>query len=347
MTENNEMELIGTALQKFDRVAAGLALLEKNFKGVLYEVDMPMGMAHAKAARKAIRDPRYELEQIRKDAKAPLLALGKRLDSEATRITTALLVLENPIHQQIKNEEERIEREKQERAQAEAVRVAQIRARIDVIRAAPSTVAAKGSEAIQAAVTDYESRAIDESYAEFREEAATALTTTLLALRSLHDQAKEREAEAERIKAERIELDKLRAEQAERNRIAAAEQAKAAAEAKAIADAEAKAQAAVLRHEREENARIARERQAELDRQAEEQRRANAAEATRMAAERAELERQQEALRKANEPKPKPRKAVQNPGRDAITQVLADHYSVDATIVRRWLKEIDWEAEAV
>lgn len=343
---NNELVLIDSALQSFDRISTGFALLEKNYKGMLYEVDTPMGMAHAKAARSAIRDPRYEVERLRKDAKKPLLSLGKRLDAEATRLTNALLELEEPIQLQIKSEEDRIEREKQERAQAEAARVAEIRARIDMIRAAPSTVAAKGSAAIQAIVGDYESETIDESYAEFREEASTALTTTLLALRSLHDQAKEREAEAERIKAERIELDKLRAEQAERARQAAAEQAKEAAEARAVAVETARVHAEALRKEREENARIARERQVELDRQAETQRKAHAVETARIAAERAELERQQAELRKANEPKPKARKAVQNPGRDAITQVLAEHYSVEVPVIRRWLKEIDWESEA-
>jgi hypothetical protein len=358
MTENNEMELIGTALQNFDRVAAGLALLEKNFKGVLYEVDTAMGMAHAKAARQSIRAPRYELEKIRKDAKAPLLALGKRLDSEATRITNALLVLENPIHEQIKNEEDRLEREKQERAQAEALRVAQIRARIDVIRAAPSAVAAKGSAAIQAILADYESKTIDESYAEFREEAATALTTTLLALRSLHDQAKEREAEAERIKAERLELAKLRAEQEARDRLAREAQAKADAEAKAERDAEAAAQAeanrlarAAIEREAAENRRIAAERQAEFDRQESIARQAREAQAKRQATAAAELAAREEALRKANDPKPRALggrgvKGPQNPGRDAITQVLADHYSVDVGMIRRWLKEIDWESEA-
>lgn len=338
MSENNEMELIGTALQNFDRVSAGLALLEKNFKGMLYDVETAMGMEHAKAARAAIREPRYEVERLRKSAKAPLLALGKRLDAEATRITTALLTLEAPIQEQIKGEEDRLEREKLAREAAEAQRVADIYTRIEGIRGWPVQASGKHSSLVQQMMQT----AVDyriEGFAEFTDTASAVLESSRAALSGILNERVTHEAEQERIKADRIELEKLRAEQAEHAKVAATEQAKVAADAKRLQDVE-------LRKEREENARIAAVRQAELDRQAEEQRKANAVEAGRIAAERAELERQQEMLRKASEPKPKPRKAVQNPGRDAIVQVLAEHYSVDTGVTRRWLKEIDWEQEA-
>lgn len=334
MSEHNEMELIGTALQQFDRVAAGLALLEKNYKGMLYEVDTSMGMEHAKAARAAIREPRYEVERLRKSAKAPILALGKRLDAEATRISNALLTLETPIDEQIKSEESRKEQEKAAKAAAEAERIAAIQRRIENIRSWPVTAAGKSSVIVQQILDTARESKPDESFQEFLESALTAWTTSGHALAGILAERVAHEAEQERIKAERIELDRLRAEAAERNRIAAAEQAKAAA-----------LQAEEMRKERELARAEQLKRQAELDAQAEEQRKENAAQAARMASERAELERQQEELRKASEPKPK-RKAVQNPGRDAIVQALADHYSVDATVVRRWLKEIDWEAEA-
>lgn len=344
MTENNEMELIGTALQNFDRVSAGLALLEKNYKGMLYDVESPMGMEHAKAARAAIREPRYEVERVRKSAKAPILALGKRLEAEATRITNALLTLETPIDEQIKSEEDRKKQEKLAKAAAEAKRIQEIQARIEGIRAWPVKAAGKPSSLVQQmtqTATDYRL----EGFEEFTDTAAGALDSSRAALAGILAERLSHEAEQERIKAERVELDNLRAAQAERTRIEAAEQAKAAAAAKALHDAEARAQAETLRLEREENARVAAVRKAELDRQAAEQREAHDAEAARIAADRAELERQQAELRKASEPKPKSRKPVQNPGRAAIVQVLADHYAVDDAVPRRWLKEIDWEQE--
>lgn len=333
---DNEIELISTALANFDRVAAGLALLEKNFKGVLYQVDTPLGMSHAKAARTQIREPRYEVERLRKEAKAPLLSLGKRLDVEATRITNALLTLENPIDEQIKTEEDRKEQEKIAKANAEIARVANIQRMLDGIRNWPVNAAGKPSSLVSQQVNNARDYVIDPAvFEEKTDEATAALESSRAALAGILAERLAHEAEQERIKAERIELDKLRAEQAERDRTAR--------EVQALENAR---QAEIVRQERCENERIARVRQDELNRQADELRREQAAQTGRIAAERAELERQQEALRKASEPKPKPRKAILNPGRAAITEVLAEHYSVEATVARRWLKEIDWEQEA-
>ena len=346
MTENNEMELIGTALQNFDRVSAGLALLERNYKGMLYDVETPMGMEHAKAARAAIRDPRYEVERVRKSAKAPILALGKRLDAEATRITNALLVLETPIDEQIKAEEDRKEREKLAKAAAEAARVAEIQRRIDAIRMWPASAAGQPSSLVLTMVASANEYRIETAvFAEKSEEAAAALEASKYALAGILSERQTHEAEQARVVAERAELAQLRAEQEERDKASRLAQAQADADAKIVRDAELKVQRDRLAAERAENDRIASERRLELDRQETEARKVREAENARLAAERVDLARQQEALRIANLPKPKAKKAVQNPGRDAISEVLAEHYSVHAVTVRQWLKEIDWEQE--
>lgn len=330
MSDNTEIELIGTALQNFDRVAAGLALLEKNYKGVLYDVETSMGMEHAKAARAAIREPRYEVERLRKGAKAPILALGKRLDAEATRITNALLTLEEPIQQQIKGEEDRIEQEKMAAAAREAARVANIQHLIDGIRGWPANAVGKPSALVSQMLNDATDYRIEESvFQERTEEAKGVLMISVTALNGVRAERVTHEAEQERIKAERIELDKLRAEQAERDRLARETQA-----------AENARQAETLRQERAENDRIARERQAEFDRQAQEQRTAQAAEQARIAADRADLERQQAALRKSQEP-PKPSKRI--PTRGEILDVLAKHYGTQVKTVEKWMTMIDWE----
>jgi hypothetical protein len=109
------------------------------------------------------------------------------------------------------------------------------------------------------------------------------------------------DAKAERDRQEAIakaERDAETKRQAEANKLERERIAKEEAEAKTIRDAETKR----LADERAENARIARERQAELDAQAEAQRQANAAEAARLAEQQAEIDRQQEELRKAQEP---------------------------------------------
>lgn len=330
MSDNTEIELIGTALQNFDRVAAGLALLEKNYKGVLYEIDTALGMAHAKAARAAIREPRYEVERLRKDAKAPILALGKRLDAEATRITNALLTLEEPIHEQIQHEEDRIKREKEAKAAAEAARVANIQHLIDGIRGWPANAIGKPSVLVSQMLNDATEYRIEESvFQERTEEAKGVLMISVTALNGVRVERLTHEAEQERLKADRIELERLRAEQTERDRVTRAAQ-----------DAANARQAETLRQERVENDRIARERQAELDRQAKEQRETQAAENARIAADRAELERQQEALRKTQEP-PKPSKRI--PTRGEILDVLAKHYGTQVKTVEKWMTMIDWE----
>lgn len=58
-----DIEQVQTALTEFDRVGAGLAQLAKNYSGVLYDVETPQGLAHAKAARLALRTPRYESDE--------------------------------------------------------------------------------------------------------------------------------------------------------------------------------------------------------------------------------------------------------------------------------------------
>lgn len=374
MSDNTEMALISTALENFDRVAVGLALLEKNYKGVLYEVDTPMGMAHAKAARKAIRDPRYELERIRKEAKAPLLGLGKRLDSEAARITTTLLELENPIHEQIKYEEDRIEKEKLAAAAAEKARADAIQARIDSIRKWPVDATGKTSGEIDNLLqiaTDY--TITDTDFAERGEEAKGVLMASISALQGIYQARLNQEAEAERIRVGMLELAKLKAEAAERDRLAAEERAVQEKSDQAKRDAETAAQAEANRLEREriateeaeakklrdaetarQNASIAAERkrladeQAETDRRNEVERRRQAEEAGRITAAREALERDQASARKAAEPKPepvKPMRTVERPSAAQIIACVAAHWSVSAEVAAKWIQRAKIEME--
>ncbi len=106
---NTDLQIIERALVEFSAVEAGLAVLRNDYANVVYDVATTAGMNDAKAARVALREPRYEIERIRKSAKAPLLALGKKLDSDAARITAEIEKLEGPIDAQIKAEEGRKE----------------------------------------------------------------------------------------------------------------------------------------------------------------------------------------------------------------------------------------------
>jgi hypothetical protein len=336
-----ELSRVTTGVESINRIEAGLADLRERYLGVVYEVTTTAGMDMAKEARAFIREPRYEVERIRKAAKAPILALGKQLDAVAARITEAIEKIEAPIHLQITNEEARKEAEKQARIDAEIYRVKALRERVDELRGCQTLTPASGSELIAEHITDLEAIRPDAGFQEFEQEAFTVWDNALTRLRGLHGAAVAHETEQRRLATERAELAKRQAEQAERERVAAEERRKQEAADKAKREAEEKR----LADERRENARIA-----------EEQRQANAAEEKRLADQRAELEREQAKLREAQapriEPVPsavpaelvtatvtvKPRvRALPPPPAEQMIDAIEDHFLVDRSTALYWL----------
>jgi colicin import membrane protein len=329
---STELETVSKALTDINAVSTGIADLTSQYGGVVYEVATTVGMDEAKAARLAIRTPRYEVERIRKAAKAPLLALGKKLDAEASRIESELLKIETPIDQQIKAEEARKETERQAKIDAEVRRVADLQERVAELRGCQTLSPTDGSKLIADHIQDLERMFIDDSYQEFQQQAIDAKAGGLARLEALHTAAVAHEAEQARIKAEREELARHRAAQALRD-----------AEEKATRDAEAARHAAQMKKEREEHeaaARIERQRIADENEAAQKIR---DAEAAKLAQERAELAHQQEELRKAQEP-PKPAVtkrgvAVKPPSAVELIDVLAKHYKAHPDTIIDWLQQ--------
>ncbi len=282
----------------FDKIAAGIAAIElQHPKDLAVDVTTTAGMKQAVAARAAWRDPRIAVEKARKAAKAPVLELGKQIDTFAAGLESTLREGEDNYDKQIKAEESRKEAEKAAKAESERQRVAAHQDCInnDIVSAARGAVG-QTSEGIALIVSDIEAIVIDASFEEFQGQAQLAKDDTLDKLREMHaaavaheaEQARikaEQEAEAARIAAERAELARLRAEQGARDR-----------EAAAALEVERAAQEAELRKHREAQEaelRAQREAQAKADAEAAAARRA---EESRLAAERAELRRQQEEL---------------------------------------------------
>jgi hypothetical protein len=317
-----EIEQVSLAVAAIDRVETGLATLRERYAGLVFEVATSEGMKAAKEARKAVRDPRLEVERIRKAAKAPILALGKKLDSTAARITAELEKLEDPIAKQITAEEEREEREKQARIEAELARVTGLQERVAELRGAVAAAMNCSAALILEHIADLERVPVDASFEEFEEQAQDAKTATLARLKELHTAAVSREAEAERIKAERAELAKLRAEQEARDKVAREAQAKLDAEAKAerdrleaLAKAEQHAAAEQLRQERAAFEREQAEHQAKL---------------------RADLEAE---LRKSAPA----RVSNERPTDEEIIECVATHFGVGPFEAFEWLMEIKSE----
>ena len=333
---STDIELVQTALVEFDRVGAGLAQLQKNYAGMLYDVETPNGMTMAKAARQAVRQPRYDVERIRKEAKAPLLAIGKKLDAEAARITTELLKLEEPIDQQIKNEESRKERERAEAAAKEAARVAALQGRVAAIRTYAIVPTASGSAYLQAQRDKLAAVVVDESFQEFQSEANAAKEQTAAILFGLYTAEVEAEKERARVLAERAELEKLRAEQAAREKAEQERQAEESRREREQLDRERAQQEAAAKAERD---RIAAEESAARKRIKDQQREADRlrkeaddkARKEREVAE-AELKRQQDALAAEREAArahaERERTAKQQEQRDQITNLVSAHYQI-------------------
>lgn len=316
-TGQASIALVQHSLTEFDRVAAGLAELNQKYRGVVFAVQTAAGMAEARLARAAIREPRYAVAKAAKDAKAPLNALKKDIDARAEQITEALGTLETPIHQQIEAEETRKANERAAKAAAERERVQTINTRIEAIRSAAVDAAACQSAAeIQAMIDRLQAVELDPShFEEFAEDAIKAHAETLARMRFLHVRKAEEEAERarlaaereeaeRRLAAERAELERQRAEQAERERLAAEAMAREEAEAEARraaerAEIERQRQAMVaeleLQRQKAEQARLQVEREREAERLAfEAEKAAAAAESARLAAEREEFERQRD-----------------------------------------------------
>lgn len=301
----------------FDKVAAGLAAIQAAHpKGLVLDVSTTAGMKQAIAARAAWRDPRIAVEKARKAAKAPVLELGKQIDSFAASLEATLREGEDNYDSQIKAEEARKEAERIAKAEAERARVQDIQARINGIRSAVGSAVGMTFSGISQLLSETGEMVIGAEFEEFQGQAQTAKEETLDKLREMQSAAlareaeearikAEREAEAARLAAERTELERLRAEAAERERIAAAaraEQERKDREAREAAEREQAAKLAAERAAQAEELRKQREAQeAELRAQREAQAKAEAeaaaarrAEESRLAAERAELRRKQD-----------------------------------------------------
>lgn len=311
-----------TTVAEYSPTEAALADLRQRYKDVVFEVATTKGMEIARKGRAEIRGYRTALEAKRVEIKAPALERCRLIDAEAKRITAELLALEEPIDALIKAEEQRKERERAEKERIEQERIKKIQ---DAIAGFASWVASCASNRAAAwiarEIERLEACVIDEKYGEFVEQAEAAKADALAKIQALHAAAVEQEAEQARIKAEREELARLRAEQEKREREERARieterkqrdeeerqrRAKIEAEERAARE-RIEAQEREARAKREEEDRIAREkREAEereaRKRQAEEDARLKA-ERDRIEAERREVEARERKAREEAEAK--------------------------------------------
>lgn len=298
----------GTSIAEYSKTEAGLAEIRARMRDVVYDLTTTKGLDAAKRDRRELVTLRTSLEAQRKALKEPALELTRRIDSEAKRITAAIVELEEPIDAQIKAEETRREAEKLAKIEAERRRVETIQAAIDVYRRAVADCAGMTSAQIAARRNEIAATRFDEvwpaQFAEFAADAKAARDGAVIALADLQDRVARQEREAAQIEADRRELEELRRAQAEAQARAQREAEERAAKERAEREAreaeEARQRAA--REEEERRAREAREAAERAQREAAERAAAEARrieearlaeERARLARERAEFERQQ------------------------------------------------------
>jgi colicin import membrane protein len=279
------MEATTLEVAEYNPVEAGLEALRTKYADLAFDLRSTKGNAEARAARKELVSLRTSLEAKRKELKAPLLARGELIDSEAKRITAEVIALEKPIDDQIKADEARRETERLAREQAERARVARIQASIRAIAEAPLRAVGKSSADIEQEIDALEAFEVDASYDEFRPGAQAAKDAALAQLRTTYGAARAHEEGVARLQAERAELAR---QQAEAIRVAH-EQAAAEQERLARIEAERQAQERVERERAALQERI--DNQIRIDREAA---------AAKEQAEREEFARQQAAIEAKN-----------------------------------------------
>lgn len=313
ITENTQslsLAEVSTSIQAIERFRDAIAAIEKEHpKSLVVDVTTPTGMRAAIAARAAWREPRIATEKARKEAKAPILKLGREIDLLAADLEAQLRDGESNYDAQIKKEEQRKELEKAAKEQAEREAREALHKRFESIRALPLRAVNATCDEIDAVIVEAEEIDATDFPADMQASANFEKKLAITALRAAKDARWAQDREAEKIAAERVELERLRNEaaavQAERERLAAEEAERQAAEVRRVEAVEREKREAIERAEREareaEQARIDAERAEQ--RRVEDAERAEAVEKLRKeqeaaAAERAKLDADKEAAAK-------------------------------------------------
>ena len=242
----NKIDLKDLALAQFGDWQADVASVTKQLTGVVHDLSTQAKVDEAKSLRfRLIGKPRATVRTVTKALKSKLASVSKAVGAEEDLAIAAYDESEKLITPQIEAREAVIEAERVERARIEAERIQGLRDKIAAIRGFVEKCHGISAERIAKGI-DLVAK-LDTSKTAFAELDAAALAAqveTLQAMRTMHAAAVEREAEAARVEAQRVENERVAAELKAKADAMASQQAaidKAAAELKAAQDAAAKA----------------------------------------------------------------------------------------------------------
>ena len=212
--------------------------LAERYRAVVYDLNTPKGLAEAKAARHDLRENgRFLIQNGRDNVKKVLNGAKPAVEAEAERLIAITKPTEDLLHTQIEAREQVLADEKAERDRVEAERIATHQAGLDSIRALVAK--AKGIESARIAngIKMVEAMEIDPAaWEEFADQALAAKAEVLATMRAMFDRTLAHEQELAKIEAQRVENERIAAEQAaEAKRLKEVADA-LAAEQKAAAD---------------------------------------------------------------------------------------------------------------
>ncbi|WP_244098509.1 hypothetical protein [Burkholderia gladioli] len=364
MTTTNELTVVERAavsLQSTERETALRELVSKSTD--LVEIKNAAAREQVHGAAMALRTARVDIEKAGKAARDDANAYSKAVIAEEKRLVAITEPEEKRLLALRQAWDDEREAEKEAKRQAEARRVAAIRAQIDEIRACVSVAAGKSAVDIQGAICELEDASITlDRFQELTGEAEAARGATLDKLRELHAAAVAHETEQLRLVAEREALERERAALAEQQR----QEAAARAEQERIDRERREAEEAARREQQAredearraalaaEEARLAEQRaemvrqQAEIDRREREQREreeaaAREAREREAAAARAAAE-EQERVEREQQQREREDFLMRGPGLDALVDVIGAHYNVESATVMHWLSTYDISA---
>lgn len=201
--------------------------LETTYAKLVMDCSTSEGLANAKEVRVDIRDVRYALANTTKTALVPYQQKVKDAQARVNQVKEfgealkdRVLAIEAPIDEAIKAEEKRVADAKAERERVEAERVEAIRAKITRFSSVAAAYASRSAADIADILQGVKvSVILPEEYAEFEAEGTIARDNAIEQLETLHKSAVDREGAAAKLLAQQKELDELR----EKQRIADAE----------------------------------------------------------------------------------------------------------------------------
>ena len=201
--EDIKKEVASGGISEYSEFQAKLA----EFKSEVPDASTKDGYNRAKEVKGVLTSIRTAIETKRKEYKAPILQLGKMIDSEAKRIIQEVKEVEDPFHEAYKaidDEKKRIKLEIENRF-------------VEIKGMASKAIECDSSDIIESMINDLAEYDVSkETFGRRVDEASALVAQTLERLSELHAKQVTTEQERIRVEQERLELEKLRKEAAER-----------------------------------------------------------------------------------------------------------------------------------